>query len=926
VPRAKQQDLDAFVTTSLAATQLGLTPYLIKARIRDGVLPPASRISDTGVMLFDADWMEMARAALGSEPGRKRRPRTAAPVPVPTPEDVLDHRPGEAGWLPEWGDIVRYFNALAEASDRVTTEVLGTSTDGRPYLVVNVSAPENLGADARQRNRDLLRALWDPRGTTPQMRAEAIESARTVGVVLAAQHSNEIGSMLMSMQLASELASGSDPETLDLLQNTVAVFVPSHNPDGIDMIVDWYRRWVGTEHDGVEMPWLYHPYVGHDNNRDWFMMTQAETRLYVSMHNREHPQAVFDMHQMGRFGPRYMVPPFIDPLDPNQDPLIQQGFSALGTHIAQRLTAAGKSGVVINAIFDNYSPSLAYGNYHGSVDLLSEAASCKLATSVTLTERDLNADYGVDPTRRMWNQPWPWEPGEWSLADVVVYNTIAARAFLGHLSRNRRQWLSDYASLQQRVVARDDAPRAWIFPPDQRDPRATYELLDILDRGLVEVQRATAPFEADGIEFPAGSHLVRLDQPAAPFAKTLLEVQEYPDLRHEKDGPLREPYDISGHTLPIQMGVDSIEIERPLGDALPVEAVDTGFRYTGRVVPGDVAANAWVIDGRSNAVIEAINSLMTEGVPVGRLRERRREDGVHTGDAVVLASSVEPGLLERVAESTGADIRGVSLDEGTPVWRQSPVRIAVFQPWSASIDEGWARWVLADYRYGYTTVHVADVRQGNLRERFDVLLVPQMSVREFSHGRSTRSREGDPYPLEYLGGLGEAGNRSLREFVGSGGTLIAIDHATSAVIEALSLPVETPLRDVPSSDFSCPGSLLRVVVDTTHPLGYGLPRESAVLFMRSTVFAGSDRDVSVVARYPQVNPLLSGWIHGPQHIQGKSALTDVAYGDGQVVLVGFRPYFRAQSRGTYRLLFNAINRAGYEESTVGALIPGGDSA
>jgi hypothetical protein len=331
-----------------------------------------------------------------------------------------------------------------------------------------------------------------------------------------------------------------------------------------------------------------------------------------------------------------------------------------------------------------------------------------------------------------------------------------------------------------------------------------------------------------------------------------------------------------------------------------------------------------VVDGRSNAAVEAINALLTEGVAVGRVRERRREAGVLSGDAVVLANSVEPGLMERVAKSTGADIRGVSLDDQTLVWRQSLVRIAVFQPWSASIDEGWARWVLAEYRYDFTTLRVADIRQGNLAERFDVLLVPQMSTREFTHGRSKKSREGDPYPPEYLGGLGEAGNRSLREFVGSGGTLIAIDHATSAVIEALSLPVETPLRDVPSSDFSCPGSLLRVVVDTSHPLGFGLPRESAVLFMRSTVFAGGDRDVSVVARYPQVNPLLSGWIHGPKHIQGKSALTDVAYGDGHVVLVGFRPYFRAQSRGTYRLLFNAINRAGYAESTLGALTSDGD--
>ncbi|HCG28878.1 MAG TPA: hypothetical protein DEU95_03850, partial [Chloroflexi bacterium] len=278
--------------------------------------------------------------------------------------------------------------------------------------------------------------------------------------LLCTQHSNEIGAAVMTLELAGDLARATDPDSVEILDNVVTVMIPSHNPDGHQMIVEWYRQWLDTEYEGQPMPWLYHPYVGHDNNRDWFMLTQVESRLYADLHNRERPQLVFDMHQMMRDGARFMVPPFIDPLDPNQDPVIQQGFADLGTAIASRLTAAGKAGVATNIIFDNYSPSLAYGNYHGSVDILSEAASCRLATTVDVPEDKLKAERGFDPKVRSWNQPLPWKGGAWSLRDIVEYDKLAALAFLEHAARNRRQWLRNYVGITRRAVERTDGPYA----------------------------------------------------------------------------------------------------------------------------------------------------------------------------------------------------------------------------------------------------------------------------------------------------------------------------------------------------------------------------------------------------------------------------------------------------------------------------------
>ena len=922
MPRARIADTREFYTTRTAAERLNVSPYLIKSRIQAGIFPPATRVTDGGVILVDEAWIQAAQRALTqTSVQRGRRRRTVGPV-VPTPASILGFEVGAERVLPDWSAIVAYFEHLATASDRVALEVLGTSTDGRPLITVVISAPDNLTDVARDRNRLLLGRLWDPTRHTDDEIAEAVAAARPVGVIMATQHSNEIGACLMTLELAYTLATATDPETVELLARTITVLIPSQNPDGVQLVADWYRQWLGTEYEGSDMPWLYHRYVGHDNNRDWFMLTQKENQLYAGFHNREHPQLVFDMHQMYRDGARFMVPPFIDPLDVNQDPVIQQQFAAVGSAIAARLTAAGKAGVVTHAMFDNYSPSLAYGNYHGSVDLLSEAASCRYATPVEVREADLLADTRFAPTVRSWNHPLPWPGGRWTLRDIVDYDLIAARAALDHLARNRTQWLQDYVAINRRSSTRTEAPYAFVIGADdvQHDAGTTAELLDVLDRGLVRLEVAREPVTLDGVDYPAGTRVVRLDQPASPFAKTLLEVQSYPDLRQWPDGPPQPPYDIAGHTLPLQMDVRASAIRSPVTD----DARDAVAPLVDRgTPPGSVAGEGrfgFRFDPAMNASVRAMSRLLAEGASVARASAADPERGLRPGTVLVGPRDGLRELVAALARETGVSFTGIDEPLDAPVLAQRRLRLGLYQSWKPAIDEGWTRWILERFQVPATTLHDADIRRGKLIDRFDTILLPHQSAEDLIDGNRPKNKYGEPYPPEYVGGLGSVGMDELQQFVEAGGTLVALDGSTAAVIDRFALPVRNVLHGLTDKEFYCPGSLLRVVVDTAHPLGWGLRRDTTVLFYNSPAFdllAGTE-PVASVARYPTGGtPNVSGWILGDQHLRSRSALVEVGLGAGRVVLVGFRAQFRAQARGTYKVLFNAIFRGSQEPAIFG---------
>ena len=819
---------------------------------------------------------------------------------IRTPAEHLGFEVGADRKLAGWPEVVDYFDLLGEASDRVRVEEIGDSTEGNPLILATISSPHIL--EDLDRYREIQSKLADPRSIEDEREAEElIGRGRVVVLITCGIHATEVGATQMSTLLGHHLATGEDDAVRRILDEVIVLLVPSLNPDGLIRVKRWYDGTVGTRHEGVSPPFLYHQYAGHDNNRDWFMFTQKETRVTVDRClNAWHPQIAFDLHQTRPNGMRMILPPFVDPVDPNVDPTLQSQLSMLGSAIAAALTAQGKAGVAMNVVYDAYSPGRAYVHYHNGIRVLSETASVRIATPVGLQRNSLRPVGSEDPTRRTWNHPMPWTGGRWSLGDIVEYSFDAVMACLDHAARHRDMWLRGFYSVGKRAVSAGGNPYAYVVPRDQRDPVAAAELLSIMRTAEVEVHQAAGRFTAGGVEYPAGSHVLLMTQPYAAFARTLLGTHEYPDLRLHPGGPPRPPYDVTAHSLAIQMGVGAAEVPTPFQAKLL--KVDSPVWPEGGInrKPGG-KTEAYFVRPESNASARAVNRLLKAGAEVFRSPAAFRAGKISyaPGTYIVSYDTELEELVSSVARDEslifdtgggGASRRSVRL--GAP-------RIGVYKNYIPCAEEGWTRFVLEEYGFDYTSLVDDDVRRGGLADRFDAVLLPHQTTRQIAHGHNPSH-----YPPDYSGGLGAAGADSLKDLVEQGGTLIAWDGATEYAIQHLDLPVRDALASVPSTEFYAPGSLLRILVDTSHPIGYGLPEECAAMFVSGPAFetgAGT-----VVAKYPQDSSLLSGWLVGPERLAGHAALVTVPLGSGEVVLIGFRPHFRAQARGTYRILFNAL--------------------
>ena len=483
------------------------------------------------------------------------------PGEVPDPASVLGFEVGADRKLADWVEITGYLNRLADASDRVLLDTLGETTLGRPFVALTISSAENLAR--LDHYLEIQRRLADPRRIGSEDEVERlIREGRTIVLITGGIHSTEVGGYQMPMRLAYKLASGEDATTRKIRDEVILLLVPSLNPDGSQMVVDWYKSTLGQPWEGEGPPFLYHHYVGHDNNRDWYGFTQKETRLAVEgLHNVWHPQIVHDIHQMGSQGPRLFVPPWIDPVEPNVDPLLVAGINALGTAMAWELYGEGKTGVVVNVIYDAWTPARAYQHYHGGVRILTETASARLASPVTIPFDSLQARRGMDVRRSAWNHPKPWPGGEWHLADIVDYMEAGALALLKQAALYRERWLRGFYSIGRRAIdGWEGWPAAFLIPADGQNPDGLADLLRILITGDVEVHKALTGFAVDGRRFAAGTYVVPLNQPYSSFAKTLLEVQRYPALEAYPGGPLRQPYDVTAHTLPLLMGVEVVAV------------------------------------------------------------------------------------------------------------------------------------------------------------------------------------------------------------------------------------------------------------------------------------------------------------------------------------------------------------------------------
>lgn len=773
---------------------------------------------------------------------------------VPIPEEFFGHRMGADRKLLDWGKVVSYFKTLPASSGNIRVEELGTSTEGRPFIAAIISSRNTLSQ--LDRFRDIQNRLADPRRTSKSEADEYISQGKTVVMITCSIHATEVASTMSAVDLTYRLLTDNTAKTRAILDNVILILVPSLNPDGVDTVTAWYRKTLGTPFEGTNPPELYHKYVGHDNNRDWYIFSQKETRLAISrLHNVWHPHIVYDMHQQGVYSSRIFVPPWMDPIDPNVDPLIAQSQNAVGAGMAADLTAAGKTGVAINAMYDFWTPSRHFQAYHGGLRILSESASAKLGTPITIRAEELSQSaLGYSPRERSWNHLEPWAGGTWRLRDIVDYQMVAMESCLYQAAIRREDFLRNFYAIGKRAVART-VPNAFLIPARQADPGAARALLDTLSFGQVEVQRAGKDFRAGSKNYPAGTYLIPMQQPYSSWAKTLLERQNYPDLRQYPGGPPKRPYDVTAHTLPLLMGV-------------AVETVEESFDASSeRITAWDILGEEQGLAASNTDSWKAINALWRAGRTVYR------------GPS------------------------GNFFAEPSPESRElKRPRIGLYKGYVPSMDEGWTRWLLEQFGFSYRSVRNADLQSGHLKEEFDVIIFPDQGSSAIHSGYKPGLM-----PEEFTGGVGEKGAEALKQFASGGGVLLFLNGACEYAIQHLGAPVKDVLKGVSNSEFYAPGSLLRSRLDLTHQLTKGMPRDVSIWFEDSPAFElVPGARATAIAVYPDTKILSSGWLLGERYLRNRSSLVDVSTGSGHMILFGMRPQYRAQSYLTFKLFFNAL--------------------
>jgi hypothetical protein len=688
---------------------------------------------------------------------------TAALAAVPSPERYFGGRMGADRFVVEWQPVVSYFQALAANSNQIRVEELGKSTEGRPFIAATIAAPETLRN--LDRYREIQRRLADPRLTSGSEAEKLAAEGKTVVLITCSIHSTELASTQTAVEFTYRLLTEEKPRFQAILRNTIFLLVPSLNPDGVDIVARWYRRTLGTPYEGTGPPELYHKYVGHDNNRDWYMFTQRETQLTIAkLHNVWHPEIVYDVHQQGPYAARMFVPPWLDPSEPNIDPIVMQETNMIGTAMASDLTAAGRKGVAIHAMYDFWSPSRHYQAFHGGMRILTESASARLASPITVSPDQLDENaLGYSARERSWNFLEPWPGGVWRLRDIVDDQSIAMESCLYQAAIHREELLRNFYEIGRRQAARS-SPWGFVIPAGQRDPGATRKLLETLAFGQVEIKHTAA-----------GDQVIRMAQPYSGWAKALLEPQHYPDVRVYPGGPPARPYDATAHTLPLLMGVRAEAVDSPVAGLEP--GILAGMPPNG--LPAS-DTDSW----------RAINRIWDSGDAVWR----------------------NPATGEFAAARRG---------EGWGQIRRP--RIGVYRSWIPNSDEGWTRWVLEQFGFQYASLVNKDVQAGDLGRRFDVIVFPDATADSMEYGYLPGKM-----PEEYTGGLGQAGADALREFASAGGTLIFLNRAAEYAIRHLGVEARNVTRGLSSREFYCPGSLLRVRLDPRHPLALGLPEEIAI--------------------------------------------------------------------------------------------------
>jgi hypothetical protein len=792
----------------------------------------------------------------------------AARAAVPTPAEHLGYRPGTDYKLADYADVAGYFRKLAASSDRIKVEEFGRSFHGKPMLVAYISSAENLRQLGKWKALNRRMALGE---ATEEEAGRLAREGKAIVWIDSGLHASEVAPVQHSFDLAYKMVTAEDDETRRIRGNVILLQVPVVNPDGLDWIVHWYRKNVGTPYELAPLPRLYHEYAGHDNNRDWFMMNLAETRHVARIFYQEwFPHIIYNQHQQPEFPARIFVPPYAEPLNPNIPAAVIEGVNIIGSAMRERFARENKPGVLSYQGYDAWwngglRTAPKFHNMHG---ILTETA---IGFSGSGTPAEYNpGDFPAlfrngMPTREsgiFYSRPWLG--GKWTTRDAIEYMLTADFAILELASARSEYFLKKAWDLARASIdaGKRGGPYAYVLPRDQWDWSAAVDLAKRLQLAGIEVHRAQREFALKGRSIPEGSLVLLAAQPFRPYLIDLLEPQKYPEIKTGQTGPTKPPYDIAGWTLSMNMGVETVRAAEAF--EAPLE------RVKDLSVPAPSTGTNWVSSYRA------------------------------------AASQWKNG--------------------GTVQWRGKRLaapRVAIYESYVPNMDAGWTRYLLDDYGIPAATLHNEDFRKDSWRSKTGVLILASQTAASILHGtrdgeaaQNFRGKSINAKPSlqrpEFTGGIGVQGLSQIGEFVRGGGTLVAFDSAAELSVEHLAVPLRPLVQ--PGGGFYCPGSIVRISVDQTHPLAAGVPADAYAFVSGGQAwdvslvkeFNKDEREVKVVARYAEKNLLASGWVSGERTVLGKAALVEARLGKGRVVLFGFRPQFRAQTAGTFKFLFNAI--------------------
>ena len=882
---------------------------------------------------------------------------------ITTPIAEFGFNLGDDYQLANYTQLEAYWLKLAEESDRMKLEVIGNTAEGRPMYMATITAPEN--HPNLDRFKDISSRLALAEGTSEREARELANEGKPVIWIDGGLHATEVLGAQQLMELVYQLVSRTDEETMRFLRDTI-VLATCVNPDGLELVANWYmRNPVPEERSTSGLPRLYQKYTGHDNNRDFYMSSQPESEAINRILYRVwFPQIVYNHHQSGPRGTVLFAPPFRDPFNYNYDPLVVTSLDQVAGAMHSRFLAEDKPGATMRS-GSTYSTWWNGGlrtspYFHNMIGLLTETIGNPTPIEIPfVVEKQLpKGDY-----------PAPIAPQTWHFRQSIEYSITANRAVLDFASRNRDTllfniWRMGMNSIERgnrdswtispdriaRVEAQMDAdgvqrggrggrgggpdlgryyqvmrdpelrdPRGYIIAADQADFLTATKFVNVLIKNGVAIHRATADFEVDQKSYPAGSYVVKAAQAFRPHVLDMFEPQDYPNDFAFPGAPPTPPYDTTGWTLVYQMGVEFDRIME--GFDRPFEKIE-GFAEapSGRVTQLN-NASGFLLTHAVNDAFVAVNRLTGGNEEVYWLREPVEANGktYPVGTMYIRAKAGTADKLAALADEIGLTFEATASEPESDALMLRSLRVGLWDRYGGSMPSGWTRFMLENFEFPHEVVYAQALDEGNLEERFDVLIFVDggIPVQDPSGSRPVP----DLLPEEYEDALGAVTISEtvprIKEFLEAGGTVLAIGDST-ILAQHLGLPISDALveklpdggeRPLPREKFYVPGSVLRAQVDNSNPLAFGLPSEVDMIFQRSQAFrldpGAAKQGVEAVAWFGP-NSLRSGWAWGEGYLEDTIAVIDADVGRGKLFLFGPEIAFRAQPHGTFKFLFNGL--------------------